>query len=142
MESHEQGDATEAAVIANLKQRAIPVSIPFGDNQRYDVVIETPRSELLRIQIKTGWLNDGKITFHGASQHTNSAGNTYKKYEGDVEYFIIYTPEIDGFHAVAEHEFDSRIQLRVPDPEQADSSINWAESYEFGRRWPLEAHPD
>lgn len=51
--------------------------------------------------------------------------------------FLVYTPALDNLHAVSEHEFDSRIQLRVDDPEQADSSINWAEEYEFDRRWPL-----
>jgi len=30
MESHERGDATEATVIAELKQRSIAVSLPLG----------------------------------------------------------------------------------------------------------------
>jgi len=142
MESHERGDATEAMVVAKLTERLIPVSIPFGDNQRYDAVIETPDAELLRVQIKTGRLQGGKIDFHGKSQHTNSTGNTYKKYHDDVDYFLVYTPELDSLHVVGEHEFDSRIQLRVDDPKQADSSINWADGYEFDERWPLDrVHP-
>jgi len=110
-------------VIAKLKQPAIPVSIPFSDNQRYDIVVQTPASDFLRIQIKTGRVQDGKIHFHGKSQHTNSTGNTYQTYDGDVDYFFVYTPELDSLHAVAEHEFDTCIRLRVDEPEQADSSI-------------------
>ena len=49
MESHGRGDATEAAVVAELKERSIPVSIPFGDNQRYDAITETLAAELLRV---------------------------------------------------------------------------------------------
>lgn len=139
MQSHERGDATEAMVVAKLKARQIPVSIPFGDNQRYDAVIETPAAELLRVQIKTGRLQDGTIDFHGKSQHTNASGNTYQKYDGDVDYFLVYTPTLDSLHAVGEHEFDSRIQLRVDEPKQADASINWADEYEFDERWPLDA---
>ena len=102
MQSHERGDATEARVIAELKERGIPVAIPFSDNQRYDVIVETPAAELLRVQIKTGRLVDGKIDFHGTSQHTNSTGNTYEKYDGDVDYFFVYTPALDSLHAVVE----------------------------------------
>jgi hypothetical protein len=138
MKSHVRGDATEARVIAELKERGIPVAIPFSDNQRYDIIVETPAAELLRIQIKTGRLHDGKIDFHGKSQHTNSTGNTYQTYDGDVDYFLVYTPALDSLHAIGEHEFDTRIRLRVDEPEQADSSINWAEEYAFDDRWPLQ----
>ena len=43
MKSHERGDATEAWVIAELKERGIPVAIPFSDNQRYDIIGNTRR---------------------------------------------------------------------------------------------------
>jgi len=138
MQPHERGDATEAMVIAMLKERLIPVAIPFSDNQRYDVVVQTPESRFLRMQIKTGRVRDGKIHFHGKSQHTNASGNTYQRYDGDVDYFLVYTPELDSLHAVGEHKFDSCIRLRVDEPKQADSSINWAEAYEFDERWPLD----
>lgn len=84
----------------------------------------------------------GKIDFHGKSQHTNSTGSTYQKYDGDVDYFLVYTPELDSLHMVGEHEFDTRIQLRVDDPGQTDSSINWADEYEFDDRWPLEGNSE
>jgi len=51
MKSHERGDATEARVIAELKERGIPVAIPFSDNQRYDIVVETPAARLLRSKL-------------------------------------------------------------------------------------------
>jgi hypothetical protein len=91
MESHRKGDLTEAVVIAELKRRSIPVSLPFGDNERYDVVLETPTGALLRVQIKTGWLSEGKVEFHARSQHTNSTGNTYKSYNGEIDYFIVFS---------------------------------------------------
>ncbi|WP_135303441.1 group I intron-associated PD-(D/E)XK endonuclease [Haloarcula amylovorans] len=138
MQTHERGDATEAIVVAELKKRGIPVSIPFGDNQRYDAIVETPDANLLRVQIKTGWLNEGKINFHGKTQHTNSQGNTYQKYEDDVDYFVVYTPDLESLHVVGEHEFDSRMQLRVEAPKQSQASINWADEYRFEGRWPLE----
>lgn len=136
MDSHEKGDATEARVVAELKERGIPVSIPFGDNERYDIVVAAPHGGLLRIQIKTGWLDDGVIEFHGKSQHTNSAGNTYTTYDGDVEYFIVFVPELESLYLVGEHEFQTSMRLRVEEPEQIHETINWAEDYGFDERWP------
>ncbi|QLH80578.1 group I intron-associated PD-(D/E)XK endonuclease [Halosimplex pelagicum] len=136
MKSHERGDATEAAVIAELKRRCLSVSIPFGDNERYDIVVATPDDRLLRVQIKTGWIRDGTIEFHGKSQHTNSTGNTYTNYEGDVDYFVVYVPDLDSMYLIGESEFGTGMQLRVDDPEQSHETIHWAEEYRFEERWP------
>jgi spore germination protein YaaH len=136
VETHIKRDATEATVIATVKQRGIPVSQPFGDNERYDLLVETPDQRILRVQVKTGWVRNGKIEFHGRSQHTNAQGNSYEKYEGDVDYFFVYTPDRDSLHVVGEWEFESSMRLRVEEPEQAHQTINWAEEYEFKTWWP------
>lgn len=137
METHRKGDLTEAIVIAELTKREVPVSIPFGDNERYDIVVETPRGGLLRTQIKTGWLNDGTIRVKGHSQHTNSTGNTYKLYDSaDVDYFIAYCHELETMYWINEDGFDSSIRLRVEEPKQVKPSINWAREYEFDANWP------
>lgn len=139
MESHRKGDLTEAIVITELKRRAIPVSMPFGDNERYDLVLESPNGELLRAQVKTGWLSDGTIQFHGKSQHTNSSGNVYKGYDGDVDYFLVYCYELDILYLVGEEEFNSSMTLRVEEPKLENRRINWAADFEFDERWP--PHP-
>jgi hypothetical protein len=136
MESHEKGDFTEAAVITELKRRGIPVSIPFSDNQRYDLVLEAMDGQMQRMQVKTGWLSDGVIQFHTKSQHTNSQGNVYKHYDGDIDGFLVYVHELEQLYLVYKDEFDSRITLRVEAPAQPDSSINWASDYAFDERWP------
>lgn len=136
MEPQKKGDLTEAVVIAELKRRAIPVSIPFGNNERYDVIIEMPRGRLLKVQIKTGWFSDGKVTFKGYSLHTNSTGNVHKRYEGDVDYFLVYCHELTEMYLVREDEFEMQMSLRVEQPKQVHETINWADDYEFDARWP------
>jgi ribosome-binding factor A len=136
MESHRKGELTESIVITELKKREVPVSIPFGDNERYDIVVESPNGEFLSVQVKTGWFRDGRVKFKGVSQHTNSGGNVYKQYQGDVDYFLVYCYELDTLYWVAEEEFDTRMCLRVEEPEQVKKAINWAEEYEFDNRWP------
>lgn len=136
MDSHRNGDFTEAVVIAELKRRDIPVSMPFGDNERYDLLVETPENGFVRVQVKTGWLSDGKVYFHGRSQHTNSSGNVYKDYDGDVDYFIVYSHEIEKLYLIEKSAFDTSMSLRIQEPKKRDSTINWADEYEFDSKWP------
>ena len=49
------GDVTEARIIAVLIEAGYSVSIPFGDNDRYDLVLDTG-NKLRRVQCKTGWI--------------------------------------------------------------------------------------
>jgi hypothetical protein len=46
------GDTTEAVVMAEFVKAGFPVLIPFGENHRYDLVIEAG-GRFLRVQCKT-----------------------------------------------------------------------------------------
>ena len=138
MEPHRKGDLTEAVVLTELKRRTIPVSVPFGDNERYDLIAESDAG-LWRLQVKTGRFRDGKILFEAESMHTNSQGNVYERYEGDVDYFAVYCHEIERLYLIREDEVETGMSLRIDTPQRADDSINWAEDYEFDKRWPPES---
>ena len=56
------GLRTEAAILAELVQRGYQVLVPFGVNQRYDLVLDI-EGEFVRAQCKTGRLRDGVIRF-------------------------------------------------------------------------------
>lgn len=40
MLSKNKGELVEAVVLAELMKREIAVSLPFGDNQRYDMILD------------------------------------------------------------------------------------------------------
>lgn len=130
METHRKGDLTETIVVTELKRRQIPVSRPIGDNERYDLVAESGR-DLHRLQVKTSWVTEGTIRFHGKSQHTNAQGNVYEIYDGDVDYFVVYVDELETIYLIPESTFETDMRLRVEEPDQRDRTINWAENYEF-----------
>ncbi|GAD52013.1 hypothetical protein MBEHAL_0773 [Halarchaeum acidiphilum MH1-52-1] len=138
MDPHRQGDLTEAIVIAELKRRDIPVSVPFGDNERYDLLAEDDSGGIWKLQVKTGRYRDGKVLFNGKSQHTNASGHTYQEYDGDVDYFVIHCDEVGGLYLVPESEVGSQMSLRVADATQDHRTINWADDYDFDERWPPE----
>lgn len=136
MEAHKRGDLTEAKVIAEFASRGIPVSIPFGDNDRYDLLARTEDGRLLRIQVKTGRSKDGVVVFDGKSQHANSTETRYESYREDVDYFTVFCHELESMYFVPADEVGSTNHLRVEEPDHDYPRINWAEEYEFDRCWP------
>ncbi len=96
------GERSEAIIIAKLLEVGYGVLTPFGDNGRYDLVIEDADGNFFRIQCKTGWIeSDGAyIEFATASTyyHTRAGRTGYgrKDYRGQVDYFTIYCPETKG----------------------------------------------
>lgn len=136
MESQRKGDLTEATVVTELLRREIPVSMPFGDNERYDLVVEAPGGRLLRAQVKTGWSSDGTVQFKGYSQHTNSRGNTYKPYTDAIDCFLVYSHDYEMLFLVWVGEIRANMNIRVEASDQTHESSNWADEYAFDERWP------
>jgi hypothetical protein len=78
------------------------------------------------------------VDFHGRSSHTNSQGQVYKPYDGDVDYFAVYCHELEELYLIPEERVGSSMALRVDPPKRPDPKINPAEAYQFDERWPPE----
>ena len=52
-----KGERSEAIIIAKLLEVGYGVLTPFGDNRRYDLVIEDADGKFWRVQCKTGWMD-------------------------------------------------------------------------------------
>jgi hypothetical protein len=57
---------TEAVILVHLIQGGDSVSLPFGNNQRYDMVIDR-EGRLVKAQCKTGRLRNGVVLFNACS---------------------------------------------------------------------------
>jgi hypothetical protein len=75
------------------------VLTPFGVNQRYDLVLDLD-GRFLRVQCKTGRLRNGSVVFHTRSVRANRAGWFARGYEGEIDLFAVYCPELDRLYAV------------------------------------------
>jgi PD-(D/E)XK endonuclease len=56
------GHRSEAAILSQLVRQGYRVLLPFGVNQRYDMVLDND-GRLLKVQCKTGRLKEGAIRF-------------------------------------------------------------------------------
>ncbi|WP_339105072.1 group I intron-associated PD-(D/E)XK endonuclease [Haloterrigena salinisoli] len=129
--SKEVGDETESRALSTLIEHGYSVSIPFGDNDKYDLVVDDGE-ELYRLQCKTAWSNkDQTIRFNTHSQTTKDGTYHEQTYQGDIDAFLVYYPESDQFYWIdAADATEQKMELRFT-AEIDHPSINWAEAYEF-----------
>jgi hypothetical protein len=88
------GDRSTLAAMLALHKAGYAVFLPFGENTRYDLVIDDGAS-LLRVQCKTGRLRDGAVRFSTCSSyaHHSHPRAPRRDYLGEVDCFAVYCPE-------------------------------------------------
>jgi PD-(D/E)XK endonuclease len=107
------GQRTEAAILSELVRRGYSVLLPFGVNQRYDLVLDLD-GKFVRAQCKTGRLRGGSIEFSPRSVRANRSGVFTRSYQGDVEIFLVHCPQVDRIYAVPVEETPrSHMALRL-----------------------------
>ncbi len=84
------GENSEAQALARLLGMGKVVLLPFGNNQRYDLVIDEG-GVFIRAQVKTGRLRNGVVSFRTCS--TNGFTGVSKGYTGEADVFLVYCPE-------------------------------------------------
>jgi hypothetical protein len=126
------GARHEAAIIAELIRRGYGVLVPWGVNQRYDLVLDFGE-KFVRAQCKTGRLRNGAIRFPVKSIRSNTAGWSARGYVGEVELFLIYCPDNRRTYAVPIGDLPSREGcLRVaPTVNGQTEGVRWARDYEL-----------
>lgn len=124
------GEITEAKVIARLLELGYSVSVPFGNNQRYDLIVDDGKT-LIKAQVKTGRYRDGCVIFNTVS--VNGFTKKSKSYNGFADIFLVYCQEVDEFYIIpVDDAAKSSMYLRVEDTKNCVSTVNWAEDYTLG----------
>jgi hypothetical protein len=134
----EMGERSEAIVIGRLVYAGYTVLKPFGENQRYDFVIEDADRKFWRIQCKTAWLSKDQktIVFNACSNHYAYTWQkhtmTRRHYRGEVDYFAVYSPDLEKVYLIPiEHVGTSNTTLRlIPPANNQEKNIHWAKDYE------------
>ena len=100
-----------------LREAGYAISVPFGENTRYDLVIDDDGDRLLRVQCKTGRLRAGAVRFATCSSygHHMNPGASPRSYTGQIDLFAVYCPETAGVYLIPISEVPTRssAMLRV-----------------------------
>lgn len=131
------GDRTTLAAMQALHACGYAVSVPFGENVRYDLIIDDGQ-HLQRVQCKTGRLRDGAIRFATCSCYGHHAhpSQARRDYLGQVDCFAVYCPETSGVYLIPidDVQTTTRAMLRVePSRNGQRRRIREASPYEIGR---------
>jgi len=78
-----------------LRNAGYAISVPFGENTRYDLVIED-NAGLARVQCKTGRLRAGAIR----TGHHARPNHGRQDYLGQIEYLAVHCPETSGVYLI------------------------------------------
>jgi hypothetical protein len=130
------GDRTTLAVMLALQGAGFDVLLPFGENTRYDLVIDDG-TRLARVQCKTGRLRNGAVRFKACSSyaHHSNPGTPTRHYVGEIDYFAVHCPETGGVYLISINDIAVRHQgaLRVePARNGQRRRIRSAAAYEIG----------
>ena len=134
--SKDRGDETEVKAMQQLIAAGNSVSVPFGDNDKYDLVVDDG-TRLYRVQCKTAWRNkDEMIRFNTHSQTTSEGEYHERTYHGDIDAFLVRHPETETFYWIdIDEASEKKMALRF-DAEIDHPSINWVEDFEFDGEIP------
>ena len=108
------GDRTTLAVMLALRQAGYSLLVPFGENTRYDLVIDDGL-RLARVQCKTGRLREGAIRFAACSSyahHPNPKAPS-RDYAGQIDFFGVYCAETGGVYLVPFEDASVRRQVNL-----------------------------
>ncbi|MGH3072875.1 MAG: group I intron-associated PD-(D/E)XK endonuclease [Gaiellaceae bacterium] len=135
------GDRTTLAVMLGLRQAGYALLVPFGENTRYDLVVDDG-NQLARFQCKTGRLREGAIRFAACSTYAHHPNPTAlrRDYKGEVDFFGVYCPETGGVYLVPIGDANVRRQgnLRVtPSRNGQAKGVRFAARYEIANFGPF-----
>ncbi len=131
------GDRTTLAVMLALRELGYEISVPFGENTRYDLVIDDG-VRLSRVQCKRGRLRGGAVRWAACSSyaHHDNPRERRRDYLGQVDFFGIYCPGTESVYLVPIEDAQVRREgaLRVNPPRNGQRRfIRQAQKYEIGR---------
>lgn len=132
MNTKDIGERSEAKILSALLDRDITVLKPWGDNKRYDFVIEKS-GIFYRIQCKTGREVDGAIRFATRSVTTKNGKAVNVPYIGQADYFMVFFPGNKKIYCIKVDECGiDQCSLRLNESKNNQTKgVKIAENYEL-----------
>lgn len=137
MNSKDKGNIGEALALAEFIKYGVSVSIPYGDNARYDLVADF-NGKLNKIQVKycNQKISENNSVICPCASSTNHTTNKhYTTYENDIDYFVFYLAEWDKLLLVPIEKIGTKksIMFRMDKPKNNQSNCNLVKDYTFDK---------
>lgn len=105
MTTKQIGNIGEAKVLSEFVRLGIPVYLPFGDNEKADLIAEF-NGKLNKIQVKSSQkIMEDKVKFSLVSSTTHRQNGVKHIYtENEIDYFALYNLERDKVYLISINE--------------------------------------
>ena len=138
MNSKTKGQLSEARALYEFQKYHIPVCLPWGDNERYDMVAEFD-GKFNRIQVKTSnEEGNGAVSCWARSSTNHTTNKRLSSYEGEVDYFVFVnqTHDLIALVPIEELEGQKSIRLRLTPPANGQTKgIRYFSDYSFDKKF-------
>ncbi len=96
------GEISEAAIITRLLELGYVVLIPYGGNQRYDLMVEDIDRQFWRVQCKSARVDESGtvLKFDTANHNVTGKNRQMRNYRGQCDYFAAYCKKLDKIYLV------------------------------------------
>lgn len=129
-----KGNLTELQCITAFYQLGYQVSIPYGENSRYDFIADV-NGKLIRVQVKTSSIKretKGAISFATTSTRINSTKNITHRYTKDeIDYFATFWDNKCYLIPVEETAGREKTLRFIPPANGQIKGITFAKDYEL-----------
>lgn len=128
-----KGNLAEGKVLSEFQKYGCVVSIPYGNNARYDLIADI-NNKLCRVQVKyiDSKLNNGYVClFCNRNTHTGQK----LSYVGEVELFAEYIAELDICLLFTAEQVGNKksISVRIEPPNNGQRNYFRVEDYTFDK---------
>jgi transposase-like protein len=123
------GDRSEARIMAEFLDAGMDILVPFGDRNRYDLVIDDS-GKFIRIQCKTARLIGDKFVFKTESNNWNSGKR--RGYVNEIEFFAVFLRENRKVYIFSPGNLPKGLcVIRLDKSNTGNNGTRFAEDYEF-----------
>lgn len=134
--SKQKGNLTELQCLTAFYEQGCHVSIPFGENSRYDMIADV-NGKLIKVQVKTSSVKNNDfnaIEFSCRSSYTNSTGVKNVRYNADeIDYFATYWEGKCYLIPISECSVTKTLRF-APTKSGQRVGISFAEDYELSKQ--------
>lgn len=132
--SKQKGNLTELQCLSAFVEQGCGVSIPYGDNSKYDFIADI-NGQLFKVQVKTSSLKDeNAIKFSCRTTHVNCKGIKNERYSSnEVDFFATYWKNQCYLIPVSECSVEKTLRFAPPKSGQL-KGITFAKDYELAKQ--------
>lgn len=126
----EVGNLTELQCLTGLYELGCDVSIPFGNSQKYDLIMDW-QGKLYKVQVKHAKDNNGEFfTFNTRWQSHNRTGYTQVTYtKADIDFFATFYKGEVYLIPIEECSGASKTIRFIPPKNGQIKGVNFAKDY-------------